>query len=393
LKSWVESANRHGTDFPIENLPYGVFRRRGRTEVPRVGVAIGDHVLDIGLCEQNRLFEGSADHAELLSPQCQDLQRNVELVTTALVPMEAAEMFLPYDIGNYTDFYASIHHASRVGKLFRPDNPLFPNYKQVPIAYHGRASSVVVSGSTIRRPMGQTKMNSFGPTEALDYEIEMGAFIGVSNRLGEPVAIVEAASHVFGLCLLNDWSARDVQAWESQPLGPFLSKSFATSVSPWVVSMDALAPYRAPAADHEQAPLPYLSSEQDREHGAFDISLEVWIQSEQMRADGIAAARVSRGNLREMYWTFAQMVAHHTSNGCNLRTGDLIGSGTTSGSSEDSRGCLLEITSRGTEPLSLPNGETRRFLENGDEVILRGYCERDGLPRIGFGECRGTIAG
>ncbi|MEO8129048.1 MAG: fumarylacetoacetate hydrolase family protein, partial [Bryobacteraceae bacterium] len=271
-------------------------------------------------------------------------------------------------IGDYTDFYASIHHATRVGKLFRPTNPLHVNYKQLPIAYHGRSSSIVASPAPVRRPKGQRGADSFGPTESLDYEIEVAAFVGAPSQLGAPVGIDQADAHLFGLCLLNDWSARDIQKWESQPLGPFLGKSFATSISPWVVPMEALAPYRTAAVPHHPPPLQYLFSEIDQASGAFDITLEVWLNGE----------RMSRGNLREMYWTFAQMLTHHTSNGCNLRVGDLIASGTASGAAEDSRGCMLEINSG-------------RFLEDGDEVILRGYCEREGLPRIGFGECRGTV--
>ena len=396
MTSWVASANRAGTDFPIENLPYGVFRSPGKADAPRVGVAIGDRVLDIGRCGQNGLFEGAADFAasacqapslnylmslgaphwhalraritELLSEGCPDLQQDEGLIAAALIPMDEAEMFLPCEIGDYTDFYASIHHATRVGTLFRPANPLLPNYNQLPIAYHGRASSIVVSGAPVRRPKGQTGATSFGLTKSLDYEIEVAAFIGKANALGEPVGINKADAHLFGLCLLNDWSARDIQKWESQPLGPFLGKSFATSISPWVVPMEALAPYRTTAVSHDC--LPYLFSETDRQSGAIDITLEVWLNQELM----------SRGNFREMYWTFAQMVTHHTSNGCNLRVGDLIASGTASGAAEESRGCLLEINSG-------------RFLEDGDEVILRGYCEREGLPRIGFGECRGRVAG
>lgn len=400
MTSWVASANRTGTDFPIENLSYGVFRKRGKADAPRVGVAIGDHMLDIGRCGQNGLFDGAADFAasacqapslnflmslgaphwhalraritELLSESCPDLQRDDQLVAAALIPMEEAGMFLPCEIGGYTDFYASIHHVTRVGKLFRPANPLLPNYKQLPIAYHRRASSIVVSGAPIRRPKGQTRADSFGPTESLDYEIEVGAFIGRGNALGEPVGIDEAGTHLFGLCLLNDWSARDIQKWKSQPLGPFLGKIFATSISPWVVTMEALAPYRTAAVPHDPAPLPYLFSEADQQNGTIDITLEVWL-----RRAGAAEELMSRGSFREMYWTFAQMVTHHTSNGCNLRVGDLIASGTASGAAEESRGCLLAINSG-------------RFLEDGDEAILRGYCEREGLPRIGFGDCRGT---
>ena len=390
MTSWVPSANRTGTDFPLENLPYGVFRKRGKADAPRVGVAIGDHVLDIGRCGQNGLFEGAADFAasacqapslnflmSLGAPHWAALRaRTIELlsesypdpeqVAAALVPIAEAEMFVPCEIGDYTDFYASIHHATRVGELFRPANPLPPNYRQLPIAYHGRASSIVLSGAPIRRPTGQTGADSFGRTGSLDYEIEVGAFIGTGSTLGEPLGIEQAGAHLFGLCLLNDWSARDIQKWESQPLGPFLGKSFATSISPWVVTMEALAPYHVPALVHDS--LPYLSSEQDQQQGAIDITLEVFLNGELM----------SRGNFREMYWTLAQMVTHQTSNGCNLRVGDLIASGTASGEAEESRGCLLEIN-------------TGRFLEDGDEVILRGYCERAGLPRIGFGECRGAV--
>jgi len=392
LKSWVASANQTGTDFPLENLPYGVFRKRGKTEAPRVGVAIGNQILDIGRCGQNGLFEGEADFAasacqapslnflmSLGAPNCHALRVRItellsegsaELRDGELIPMDAAEMFLPCEIGDYTDFYASIHHATRVGKLFRPANPLHVNYKQLPIAYHGRSSSIVVSGAPVRRPKGQRGPDSFGPTESLDYEIEVAAFIGTASKLGEPVPIEAASAHLFGLCLLNDWSARDLQKWESQPLGPFLGKNFATSISPWVVPMEALEPYRTEAVSHDPPPLPYLSSVSDQQTGAFDITLEVWLNGE----------RLSRGNFREMYWTFAQMVTHHTSNGCNLRVGDLLASGTASGAAEESRGCMLEINSG-------------RFLEDGDEVILLGYCERDGLPRIGFGECRGTVTG
>ncbi len=427
MKSWIESANRPGADFPLENLPYGVFRRRGAAESPRVGIAIGDQILDVGRCGQNGLFEGTADDAaaacqapvlnflmlqggqhwralrarvtELLNETCPDLRRDRQLRDEAFIAMADAEMFLPCEIGDYTDFYASLFHAARVGKLFRPDKPLLPNYKYVPIAYHGRASSIVIGGSPIRRPLGQMKSKtsdapSFGPCQMLDYELEAGILIGTGNPLGEPIPIDEADSHVFGLCLVNDWSARDIQSWEYQPLGPFLGKNFVTTISPWVVPMDALAPYRTQAAVRppgDPDPLPYLRSEDDQQHGAIDLHLEVYLQSTQMRHDYVAPMRLSRGNFREMYWTIAQMIAHHTSNGCNLRAGDLIASGTVSGESEQSRGCLLELTSRGAEPVTLPNGETRRFLENGDEVILRAWCEAPGLPRIGFGECRGTV--
>jgi fumarylacetoacetase len=295
-------------------------------------------------------------------------------------------MHLPAAIGDYTDFYASLHHATRVGALFRPDNPLLPNYKYVPIGYHGRASSVVISGTPIRRPCGQTKgpgeeTPRFGSSQSLDYELEVGAFVGPGNALGKPIPIAEAEEHIFGLCLMNDWSARDIQAWESQPLGPFLAKSFATSISPWVVTMDALAPFRVPAfqrAQGDPVPLPYLNA---ADLFGIDLKLEVFL----------GATRLSQSNLRDLYWTLPQLIAHHSSNGCNLRPGDLIGCGTVSGPARESMGCLLEMTRGGSEPIRLASGETRRYLENGDEVILRGWCEREGFASIGFGECRGRI--
>ena len=301
-------------------------------------------------------------------------------------------MLLPVAIGDYTDFYASVHHATNVGSMFRPDNPLLPNYKWLPIGYHGRSSSIVVSGTPVRRPSGQTKDDAspapvFGPSKRLDYEMELGMFIGPGNDLGEPIAVGSALDHVFGFCLVNDWSARDVQTWEYQPLGPFLAKSFATSISPWIVTLDALEPFRTRAferASGDPEPLPYL-----RDDVGYDINVEVWLRTKKMSEP----VRLSRGNFRDMYWTVAQLVAHHTSNGCNLRPGDLLASGTISGPEKDARGCLLELTWRGTEPIQLPTGETRRFLEDGDEVILRAYCEREGVPRIGFGECRGVVVG
>jgi fumarylacetoacetase len=317
-------------------------------------------------------------------------QRIRKLLDTnvALIPMREAQMLLPARIGDYTDFYASIHHATNVGSMFRPDNPLLPNYKWLPIGYHGRASSIVVSGTPVKRPSGQTRDDAnappvFGPSKRLDYELEMGVVIGRGNALGEPVPVKRALDHVFGFCLVNDWSARDIQTWEYQPLGPFLAKSFATSVSPWIVTLDALEPYRT-KPQREDPVLPYL-----KDDVAFDITVEVWLRTSKMTEP----VRLSRGNFRDMYWTVAQLVAHHTSNGCNLQPGDLLASGTISGTAKDSRGCLLELAWRGTEPVPLPTGETRKFLEDGDEVILRAYCEREGLPRIGFGECRGVIVG
>jgi fumarylacetoacetase len=308
-------------------------------------------------------------------------------------------MHLPAVIGDYTDFYASIYHAANVGKLFRPDNPLLPNYKYVPIGYHGRASSIVINGAGVKRPNGQTKAAdadhpAFGPSRSLDYELEVGFFIGAGNTRGEAIPIHEAENHIFGLCLLNDWSARDIQAWEYQPLGPFLAKNFATTVSPWVVTMEALEPFRTAAFQRGQGdpePLPYLNSEADRKRGGIDLTLEVWLSSQRMRGLKQAAIRISKGNARDLYWTLAQMVTHHASNGCNLQPADLLGTGTVSGPTKDSTGCLLEMTQRGAEPIQLPGGEIRKFLEDGDEVIFRGYCEREGYPRIGFGECHGVI--
>jgi fumarylacetoacetase len=308
-------------------------------------------------------------------------------------------MLLPVEIGDYTDFYASIFHATNVGSMFRPDEPLLPNYKHVPIGYHGRASSIVPTGTPVRRPLGQVMPDGapeplFRASRRLDYELEVGVFVGPGNALGEPIPASEAEHHVFGLCLLNDWSARDIQAWEYQPLGPFLAKSFATSISPWVVTLDALEPFRVPPQPRpagDPPPLMYLESDEVRERGAIDVRLEVAISTERMRAAGMAPHVVSRSTLRHLYWTIAQLVTHHASNGCNLRPGDLLGTGTVSGPTRESRGCLLELTWRGSEPLQLPGGETRRFLEDGDEVIFRGWCEREGTIRIGLGECRGVI--
>ncbi|MDB4875847.1 MAG: fumarylacetoacetase [Gemmatimonadetes bacterium] len=428
-KSWVESANDAATDFPIQNLPFGVFRRADSDESFRVGVAIGDQIVDVVACSEagllsgddalaadrcrhpglNALMEAGPEAARRLRRALSDLlrvgssvfERDPAIASHILVPMKDAELTLPAAIGDYTDFYASIQHATNVGSMFRPDNPLLPNYKWVPIGYHGRASSIVASGSGIRRPLGQTRDGtdgppSFGPSRRLDYELEMGVFIGSGNALGSPIPIDEAERHVFGLCLLNDWSARDIQTWEYQPLGPFLAKNFATTLSPWVVTVDALAPYRAPAYRRptgDPAPLPYLYSHDDTNSGGFDISLELDLSSAAMRDGGMKPLRVSTGSFTEIYWTVAQLVTHHASNGCNLRAGDLLGSGTVSGAAKESRGSLLERTWRGTEPLQLPTGETRAFLEDGDEVTIRGYCARgeDGRPRIGFGECRGRV--
>jgi fumarylacetoacetase len=421
LKSWVESANLPDCDFPLENLPYGVFRRVGKTSI---GVAIGDLILDLRGCADTGLFSqlppetAAACSAETLNPlmslgrlSWSSLRSRLTALLNAdhadaqtrarvkahLTPMSGAQMQLPAHIGDYTDFYASLHHATRVGKLFRPDNPLLPNYKYVPIGYHGRASSIVVSGTAVRRPRGQTKAASssdpsFGPSRSLDYELEMGAFVGRGNALGNPIPFQQAEEHIFGLCLVNDWSARDIQSWEYQPLGPFLAKSFSTTISPWVVTLDALAPYRVPMAERssdDPSPLPYLASI-DGSPAAFDVTVEVFLQSEQMRAQRIDPIRLSRGSLGDLYWSISQLLTHHASNGCNLRPGDLLATGTISGPEEGSEGCLLEMKHR-AQPLTLPTAETRTFLEDGDEVILRGYCSRPGLPRIGFGTCTGRI--
>lgn len=425
LRSWVESANSPDTDFPIQNLPFGVFRRPGPNERPRVGVAIGDQILDVAACWRgaflspaaepcdaptlNRLMAAGpgvwstirSELSQILRHSSYRAREMRERADEFLAPMTDAEMLLPAHIGDYSDFYASAYHATNVGSMFRPDNPLLPNYKHVPIGYHGRASSIVASGTPVRRPAGQTKGAeapgpSFGPSRLLDYELEVGCFVGPGNRLGEAIPIAEAEGHVFGLCLVNDWSARDMQAWEYQPLGPFLAKSFATTVSPWVVTLEALAPFRAPALARpagDPEPLPYLDDLANRARGGVDITLEVWLRTAAMRARGGAAVRLTRGSFTDMYWTLAQMLTHHASNGCNLSPGDLIASGTVSGPDKGSRGCLLELTWRGAEPVTLPDGETRKFLQDGDEVILRGYCEREGAARIGFGECAGVIVG
>ena len=425
IQSWVESANAAGADFPVQNLPFGVFRRRNAGAKAAVGVAIGDRILDIhGLlghcyladeklraaanaCASDSLHSlmalgtgaRNALRRRLHTTLRQDAPGSVRQTASSLLVAQAeVDMLLPALIGDYTDFYASIFHATNVGKLFRPDNPLLPNYKYIPIGYHGRASSLVPTGTPIRRPSGQTRDGDaepkFGPTSALDYEVEVGFFVSKENFLGETIPIGEAEEHIFGVCLVNDWSARDLQAWEYQPLGPFLGKSFATSLSPWVVTMEGLAPFRTSAferAPGDPAPLPYLLSESDREQGGLDLKLEVSLSSALMREGGIDPVVLGRSNFRDMYWTMAQMLTHHASNGCNLRSGDLLASGTVSGADNSARGCLLELTARGKDPVTLPTGEQRKFVEDGDEIILRGFCERDGFRRIGLGSCRGTI--
>jgi fumarylacetoacetase len=428
LRSWVESANAPATDFPIQNLPLGVFRTSG-SEMNRVGAAIGDSVLDLRGCLDRGLLTGMPSGilagcgASTLNPLMArpDLERRAlrhrlshllradgAQVTARphaaelLVAQADARMALPAAIGDYTDFYASIDHAANVGAMMRPDNPLLPNYKWLPIGYHGRASSILVSGAPVRRPSGQVdpagpgQAPGFEPSKLLDYELEMGVFIAEGNHLGAPIPITDAGAKIFGLCLLNDWSARDIQKWEYQPLGPFLSKSFATTISPWVVTAEALAPFRVAAAhrpEGDPAPLPHLKNAQDQALGAFDANLEVSLCTRAMRSQGHAPVRLSRSNLASLYWTPAQMIAHHTSGGCNLNPGDLLGTGTVSGKAKESRGCLLELTMRGRERIALPGGETRGFLEDGDEVVFTASCQREGFARIGFGECRGVVIG
>ncbi|WP_432240853.1 fumarylacetoacetase [Herbaspirillum robiniae] len=426
LRSWVESANADGCPFPIQNLPYGVFRRAGGEERFRAGVAIGDQILDLQAAWAAGAFSGFDESARKAAhAACEGATLNALMALDAaawsalraalshalrtgsahqrelaacLVPQAAAEHAMPAHVGDYTDFYTSIHHATTIGKLFRPDNPLLPNYKWVPIGYHGRASSLGVSGQQFRRPVGQTKAPdaetpTFGPCKRLDYELEVGIFIGAGNALGEPVAMDDAEGKVFGLCLLNDWSARDVQAWEYQPLGPFLSKSFASTISPWIVTLEALAPYRCAwtRAPGDPQPLPYLDSPTLRETGAIDLQLEVLIQTRAMREAGQAPQRLSLSNFRDSYWSVSQLVAHHTVNGCNLRPGDFLGSGTQSGPRPEEAGSLLELSGGGKQAVTLAGGEKRTFVEDGDTIILRAAARRDGLPVIGFGEAAGTV--
>jgi len=419
-RSFVETANLPGSDFPIQNLPFGVFRRDAG-EKPRVGVAIGDQIVDVSAAAA--LFQGGAAVAAQacgapslnalmsLGPPAWSALRlalSRELAAEAggraglrphLTPMAAAQMQMPVAFRNFTDFFASIFHATNAGRLFRPDNPLMPNYKYVPVAYHSRASSVQISEIAVTRPNGQRKGRdgaapSFGPSRRLDFELELGAFIGTSSELGRPVPIAASAEYVFGYCLLNDWSARDIQAWEAQPLGPFLGKNFATTISPWLVTAEALAPFRTAAFTRpggDPAPLPYLDDAQDRALGGLDITLEAVITTEAMRSASLPAHRLTQSSSAQLYWTFAQMIAHHTSNGCNLEVGDLIGSGTVSGPEPSSWASLLELTAGGSKPLSLPNGEQRTFIENGDEISFRGFCAKPGHAPIGFGECRAMV--
>jgi fumarylacetoacetase len=420
-RSWVASANRSGGDFPLQNLPFAVFRRAGSREAFRGGIAIGDEVLDLGATAQRRIFDGAAARgAEAAAqttlnalmaagPAAWSALRNAvftglrsgsssrAVLEGCLVPQADAEYALPAQIGDYTDFYTSIHHASAVGRMFRPDNPLLPNYKWVPVGYHGRSSSIVVSGEAVRRPRGQQLSTGattphVAASRRLDYEVELGVFIGAGNRRGVAVPLDEAEEHVFGMCLLNDWSARDLQAWEYQPLGPFLAKNFATSISPWVVTLQALAPFRLPFSrpDDDPQPLPYLESARNRATGAIDIRLEAHLDSAAMRARGESPQRLSSSSFRHSYWTVAQLLAHHTINGCDLRPGDLLGTGTQSGPTAAEAGSLLELSAGGTRQIALGT-ETRTFLEDGDTVTLTGWCEKPGAVRIGFGCVTGTV--
>jgi len=428
LESWVESANGADVDFPIQNLPFGVFSHPGSGKAT-VGIAIGDMILDVTAAYKSGVLDGPGDDAAracdagnlnplmalggrhwsaLRAAVSQALRVEGEVGEAAqaaadeiLVPMAGTRMLMPAAIGDYTDFYASIHHATNVGMMLRPDNPLMPNYKHVPIAYHGRASSIAVSGAPCKRPFGQTKPADadapiFGPSKAFDYETEMAFYVGPGNPLGQPVLIDEAEDHIFGLCILNDWSARDIQGWEYQPLGPFLAKSFASHVSPWVVTLEALAPFRRavdPRPDGDPAPLNYLSSAANEDQGGFDVHIEVTIASQRMREAGMEPATLAATNMRHLYWTIFQMLTHHTSNGCNLRPGDMIGTGTISGPTDDALGSILEIAKRGATPVTLPTGEERSFLADGDELVMRAWCDADGARSIGLGECRAVIEG
>lgn len=421
LTSWVTSANTD-SDFPIQNLPFAIFKRKGQEEAFRGGVAIGDQVVDLAALAKLNIFSGKAQTAlEAASQATLNTLMNLGVETNSALrlalsealrtdsPLQSAlaptlvfqadiELGMPCQIGDYTDFYTSIYHATAIGKLFRPDNPLLPNYKWIPIGYHGRSSTIGVSGQKFHRPVGQTKAPeasepSFGPCKRLDYELEMGLFVGKSTEMGDLINIEDAEQHLFGVCIFNDWSARDIQAWEYQPLGPFLAKSFASTISPWIVTMEALAPYRTkftrPEADPQ--PLPHLSSEQNNQHGGLDIDLSCFIQTQAMRDNNQQMAQLSKSNFKYSYWTPAQLITHHGSNGCAMRSGDLLGSGTQSGPTYEEAGSLLELSKGGKTPVDLPNGEKRTFLEDGDSIIMRASCSKDGATRIGFGEVVATV--
>lgn len=421
LKSWIASANSATTDFPVQNLPYASFRRKGSQEAFRPGVAIGDQILDMAALAAQKPFEDKAAEAlaactgdslnalmALGQPHWSALRLALSRVLREgalratieplLVAQADAEYATPARIGDYTDFYISLHHATAVGKQFRPDNPLLPNYKWVPIGYHGRASSIGVD-QKFARPVGQTRpLNEgeapqFGPCSRLDYELELGIFVGTGNAQGDRIALADAESHVFGLCILNDWSARDIQAWEYQPLGPFLAKNFASTISPWIVTMEALEPFRTQwnRAASDPQPMPYLSSDANRAKGAFDVRMQVLLTTEKSRAEKQAPAPLSASNFRDAYWNVAQLITHHTVNGCNLQPGDMLGTGTLSGPLPAEAGSLLELTQGGKTPIELPWGEKRTFLQDGDQILMRAECVKAGYPRIGFGESAGTV--
>ncbi len=423
LQSWVASANAADNGFPIQNLPFGVFRRAGSDEAFRPGVAIGDQILDLAALAGQQSWTGEAGQAlqACVSDRLNGLMAlgqahwsalrlalsralragadQQDALAPLLTPMAQAQMSIPAQIGDYTDFYISLHHATAVGRQFRPDNPLLPNYKWVPIGYHGRASSIGVSGQQFPRPVGQTRPAAedaepgFGPCQRLDYEFELGIFVGQGNQQGERIAVDTAESHVFGLCILNDWSARDLQAWEYQPLGPFLAKNFASTISPWIVTLEALAPFRAAFERDagQPSPLPYLQSE-NAQSAAFDIDLETRLSTERSRGQGAEPALIARSNFKDAaFWNVGQLIAHHTVNGCNLVAGDLMGTGTLSGRDAGQEGSLLEASNGGKKPISLPWGETRSFLQDHDEVILRARCSKPGYPTISLGECRGMV--
>lgn len=423
LKSWIESANDPSTDFPIQNLPYGIFKKKSNFSNPRIGVAIGHTIFDLTGATEENIFSDLSPNTldalnqvtlnalmaldkaqlillrqkviELLKENSPLLRDNLSLRNKLLIPQIEVDLLIPVQIGDYTDFYASIHHAMHVGSIMRPDNPLMPNYKHMPIGYHGRSSSIIVSGTSIQWPSGQILdidgKPTFNLSRALDYELEMGALIGRGNQQGFPITIEEAKLHLFGFVLLNDWSARDIQKWEYQPLGPFNGKNFATTISPWVVTSEALEPYQTESLSRsieDPLLLDYLYSPSLR---TYDIKVEAYISSEDMRKLDIEPLLICKGNLKNLYWTFEQMITHHTSSGCNLRSGDIIGSGTISGETIDSLGCFLERLAFKLPPLELPDGSSRTYLKRGDEIILRAYAQREGYPRIGFGVCSGKV--
>ena len=421
LTSWVNSANQ-GNDFPIQNLPFAIFRRKGSSEMWRGGVAIGSEVIDMAKLAELKLFSGDAQQA-IEAASATTLNQLMELgyginstlrlalsrafrtdsklqqsLTSTLISQDKIEFGMPCQIGDYTDFYTSIHHATTVGKLFRPDNPLLPNYKWIPIGYHGRSSTIGISGQSFHRPKGQTRAPeaerpTMGPSKRLDYELEMGLFVGKGTQMGDSIEIKTAEQHMFGICILNDWSARDIQAWEYQPLGPFLAKNFASTISPWIVTMEALAPYRVSFAHpkDDPAPLAYLSHEQNTQFGGIDIDLQCFIHTQKMRNNDDLPAMLSESNFKHSYWTLAQLVTHHSSNGCAMRAGDLLGSGTQSGPLEEEAGSMLELSQGGKRAINLPNGESRTFVNDGDSIIMRASCSRPGSPRIGFGEVVSTV--